>query len=254
MIDIDRIATELDGAASAKAAIAQLDRFGKISHEDSYRIQAASVALREARGERRIGIKLGFTSRAKMLQMGVESLIWGPLTDAMVYEEGGEVPCSDFIHPRIEPELCFLTKKTIDRPLTLIEVINFIDGVAPAIELIDSRYANFKFSLADVIADNCSSAGVVVGSWARPSRDCSNLGVVLSVNGNHVEVGSTAAVLGNPLRAVVQASQLLADSGLVLPAGSLLMSGGATAAVALKPGMHVVAKVDTVGQVEFRSV
>ena len=219
--------------------------------EEAYQIQRASMQHRYDDGERSIGIKLGFTSRAKMLQMGVDSLIWGWLTDAMLEEDGGLVDLSRYIHPRAEPEVCFLTRRDIDRPLTLLEAADYVEAVAPALEIIDSRYQAFKFSLEDVVADNCSSSGLTVGPWSRDFSALANAGVVMRLDGRAVQVGSTAAILGQPLRSLVQASRLLHDAERVLPAGSLVMAGAATAAEALRPGMHVSVEIQGLGESSF---
>lgn len=245
------LAHTLDAAASKCCEIDLLTPHHAFGLEKAYQIQRASVALRHARGERPVGIKLGFTSRAKMVQMGVDSLIWGLLTDAMLYEEGGVIDLADFIHPRVEPELCFLTSRAIDRPLNLMEVAGYIEGVAPAMEIIDSRYRNFRFTLEDVVADNCSSAGVVVGAFSADLSSLSNRGVIVRFNGRPVAMGSSGAILGNPLRSVVQASQLISAAGMALPAGSLIMAGAATAAEALAPGVHVSADIGGLGRVAF---
>ena len=252
MTDLATLAERLDTAQRSATATPQLAE--PIGLEEAYEVQKASMAWRYARGERRIGIKMGFTSRAKMIQMGVDSLIWGLLTDAMLREEGGVLDLGDFIHPRVEPEVCFLTSKVIDRPLTLLEAGNYLEAVAPAMEIIDSRYRNFKFTLEDVVADNCSSAGLIVGAFSddvRDLRSLSNRGVAMRFNGNAVQLGSTGAILGNPLRSIVQASQLLAAAEMSLPAGSLIMAGAATAAEALRPGLHVSTDIGGLGRVEF---
>jgi 2-oxo-3-hexenedioate decarboxylase len=249
--DIGALARKLDDAATSHRAIDPLLPEHAFTLEQAYAIQRESIACRHQRGERPIGVKLGFTSRAKMVQMGVDSLIWGLLTDSMLYQEGSDIDLDDFIHPRAEPELCFLTRRDIDRPLTLIEAASYLDGVAPAIEIIDSRYRNFKFSLEDVVADNCSSAGLVVGAMRSLDASMRNCGVLVRINGRVVQMGSTGAILGNPMRSVVHASMLASGAGIVLPAGSLIMAGAATAAEALGPGMHVSLDVAGKGGVEF---
>lgn len=249
--DTARIAHALDQAARRAEALVQFSSVTPFSLEQAYRIQRASMQHRYADGERMIGVKLGFTSRAKMIQMGVDSLIWGWLTDAMLEEDGGLVDLSRYIHPRAEPELCFLTKRAIDGPLTQLEAADYLEAVAPAIEIIDSRYQAFKFSLEDVVADNCSSAGLVLGAWSRDFSGLANAGVLLRVDGRLVECGSSAAILGHPLRSLVQASQLLAKAEIALPAGSLIMAGAATAAVALVPGSHVAVEIAGYGECGF---
>jgi 2-oxo-3-hexenedioate decarboxylase len=250
-MNIEHAARYLDDAARAVRAVAQMSTSTPFPVEDAYRIQRASIARRNARGERTIGVKLGFTSRAKMIQMGVDSLIWGWLTDAMLEEDGAPVDLGRFIHPRVEPEVCFLTRRDIDRPLTALEAQAYLEAVAPAMEIIDSRYEAFRFTLEDVIADNCSSAGLVVGAWSQRFEGLRNAGVLMRFDGREVQVGSTGAILGDPLRSIVQVSRLCSDAEVVLPAGSLIMAGAATAAQALTPGLHVQCVISGLGQAEF---
>lgn len=248
--DMTHIAQTLDEAAAQAKAVPQFPQ-GTFDLETAYMIQRASIERRILRNDPVCGIKLGFTSRAKMIQMGVSDLIWGWLTTSMIEEEGSTIDLSRYIHPRVEPEVCFLTRKTIDRPLTALEAIDYIEAVAPAMELIDSRYENFKFTLEDVVADNCSSAGLVVGSWSRNFEALPNAGVRVLCDGRTVLTGSTAAILGNPLRSIVQASRLLHNCEKTLPAGSLIMAGAATAAEALKPATHILCDISQLGRVEF---
>ncbi|WP_322063334.1 2-keto-4-pentenoate hydratase [Paraburkholderia sp. J63] len=251
MIDFDALAERLDSAACHAEPLAQLSATRAFSLEEAYEIQRASMERRVHRGETMIGVKLGFTSRAKMIQMGVDSLIWGWLTDTMLEEDGARVALERFIHPRVEPEVCYLTSRDIDCPLTALEASRYLEAVAPAMEIIDSRYRDFRFTLEDVIADNCSSAGLVVGPWSRDFAHLRNAGVIMRVDGRIVQTGSTAAILGNPLRSVVQASRLVSESGMVLRAGSLIMAGAATAAHPLVAGTHVHCTIAGLGSTEF---
>ncbi len=256
MIQIAEAARQLDDAARERRAVEQFAP-GQLTLAQAYEIQRASIHRRVERGERMKGIKLGFTSRQKMIQMGVDALIWGLLTDAMIEEEGGVVDLGRYIHPRAEPEVCFVTRRPIDAPLTALEAIDYLEAVAPAVEIIDSRFRNFKFDLENVVADNCSSAGLVVGPWTRNFDALANAGVRLQFDGRDVQVGSTAAILGHPLRCIVQASRLLHEAQMTLPAGSLVMAGAATAAEALRPGIHVQCQVGSgasaLGRAEFQT-
>lgn len=253
---IQEAAALLDGAAHERREVEQFAP-GQFTLAQAYEIQRVSIQRRIERGERHRGIKLGFTSRAKMVQMGVDSLIWGLLTDAMIEEDGGIVDLGRYIHPRVEPEVCFVTRRAIDAPLTALEAADYLEAVAPAMEIIDSRYRNFKFSLEGVVADNCSSAGLVVGAWSRNFDSLSNAGVRMQFDGRDVQVGSTAAILGHPLRSLVQASRLLHGAQMSLPAGSLIMAGAATAAEALRPGVHVQCQIGSgvasLGRVAFHA-
>lgn len=249
--DIQGMAKTLDAAARSAQAIVQFSATTAFTVEQAYQVQRVSMQRRYDDGERMIGLKLGFTSRAKMVQMGVDNLIWGWLTDAMLVDDGGETEMARYVHPRAEPEVCFLVGRDIDRPLTQLEAARYLDAVAPAIEIIDSRYADFKFTLEDVVADNCSSSGLVVGPWSKDFSMLGNAGTVLRRDGRIVQAGSTAAILGHPLRTIVEASRLLATAGLTLPAGSLIMAGAATAAEALTAGSHIEVEVNGLGGCGF---
>ncbi|WP_230957849.1 2-keto-4-pentenoate hydratase, partial [Comamonas testosteroni] len=203
----DDIITRLDDAARYAREVPQFDTDNALSLPDAYAIQRASIARRLERGERRVGVKMGFTSRAKMVQMGLSDVIWGRLTDAMQLEEGSNVPRSRFVHPRVEPELAFLLKKPLAGNVTGAQALAAVEAIAPALEVIDSRYQNFKFTLPEVVADNASSSGFVVGGWHSPATDFSNLGLAMSIDGRAVQVGSTAALLGDPLRSLVAAAR-----------------------------------------------
>ena len=252
MTDLDLIATQADDAARHCKPMPQFSAGGApLSLEDAYKVQSLVIERRLARGEALVGLKMGFTSRAKMVQMGVHDLIWGQLTDAMIVEEGGDVPMSRFIHPRVEPELAFILKRPLEGRVTLLEAQAAVEGVAPALEMIDSRYENFKFSLEDVVADNSSSSAVAIGAWRRPVDDISNLGMVMSFDGSPVQIGSSAGLLGNPYRSLVAAARLAAASGIALKAGWIVMAGAATAAEALRSGLHVTLDVEQLGRVEF---
>ena len=251
MPDLTALATVLDDAARTATAIAQLSTKHQFLLVDAYAIQKAAIACRLARGERRVGMKMGFTSRAKAAQMGVHDMIWGRLTDGMIVEDGGSIDLAHYVHPRVEPEVAFLLKAPLAGVVTEPQALAAVEAVAPAMEIIDSRYENFKFSLNDVVADNASSAGFVLGPWQRPDLDFSNLGIVMSFNGRPVQIGSSAAILGHPLRSLVAAARMAATGGEPLEAGSIVMGGGATTAEALSPGLYVETEVQNLGRVAF---
>ncbi|MCB2101931.1 MAG: fumarylacetoacetate hydrolase family protein [Rhodobacterales bacterium] len=246
------LAETVDEAARTATAIPQLS----IDHpylgvDDGYAIQALSVARRLARGERRVGVKMGLTSRAKMVQVGVDEVIWGRLTDAMRVEEGGEASFARYVHPRVEPEIAFLMADDLSGNVSPAEAMSAVEAVAPALEIIDSRYRDFKFSLPDVVADNSSSSGFVVGNWRDPETDLSNLGMILEANGRPVQMGSSAAILGDPVRALVAAARMVARWGEKLEAGMIVLAGAATAAHPTPAGTHMRVTVQDLGAVSF---
>ncbi|MEV0733445.1 fumarylacetoacetate hydrolase family protein [Polymorphospora sp. NPDC050346] len=240
MTDLATIAERLDRAATSRTATPQFGADAGLDVPTAYRIQEAVVAHRTARGERLVGLKLGLTSRAKMAQMGVDEVIWGRLTDAMAIADGGTISLADHIHPKAEPEVAFLIEG------------GAIAAVAPAIEVIDSRYVDFRFTLPEVIADNTSASGFVVGAWQPVPAGIDNLGVLLEVDGRTVQIGSTAAILGDPRRALAEAVRLAAADGVELTDGSVLLAGAATAAVPLEPGAHIRAVVESLGTASLK--
>lgn len=253
MADIQALARHVDQAAKTATAIDQITASEALTIDEAYDIQAASIGEREKRGEKLVGVKMGFTSRAKMIQMGVDDMIWGRLTDGMIVEDGGEIDFDAYVHPRFEPEIAFRLKKPLSGLVTSAEACDAIDSVACAGEVIDSRYQNFKFSHIDVVADNSSSSGFVVGPWVKYDHapDLSNLAMTVSFNGRPVQVGSSAAILGHPLRSVMAAARLASERGFALEAGWVILAGAATAAQALIPGTYAEVEVSRLGRVGF---
>ena len=252
MTDIAKFAEIVDEAARTASEIPQFTDTAPLGIPDAYAIQAASIERRLKRGERLVGVKMGLTSRAKMKQVNVDEVVWGRLTDAMRLEEGASLSHRRYVHPRIEPELAFLLKAPLTGVVTAAEAMEAVGAIAPAMEIIDSRYKNFKFALPDVIADNSSSSGFVVGEWGRPDQDFSNLGLVMEVDGRPVQIGSTAAILGNPVRSLVAAARLAGGTLGRLEAGWIVLAGGATAAHSLKVGERVRLTMQNLGSVSIR--
>lgn len=251
MTDIAAIAGRLDRAVRTATATAQLEV--PISLDEAYAVQRVGIALRLARGEKQIGIKMGFTSRAKMVQMGVDDLIWGRLTSSMLVEDGGSISLAHYVHPRVEPEVAFLIGKPLRGQVTPMQALAAVDAIAPALEIIDSRYENFRFSLTDVVADNSSSSAFIVGSWCPPSIDLANCGLVLAFDGRPQAFGSTAAILGHPLRSLVAAARVIDGAGETLSPGDIVLAGGATAASALIPHVNVSLAMERLGRCTFRT-
>ncbi|MEU7897216.1 fumarylacetoacetate hydrolase family protein [Nonomuraea sp. NPDC049152] len=206
----------------------------------AYEIQEEVVGLR---GEPLSGVKLGFTSEGKRRQMGVNDLILGRLTPSMAV-----VDHDKYIHPRVEPEVAYLVGRRIESVEDATRP-GAVAAVAAGIEVIDSRYENFRFSLESVIADNTSAAGYTIGPWRPYDVDDWNLGVVFEIDGRPVHVGSTAAILGDPRRAIVEAARLAVQVGLVIEEGAILLAGAATPAEPLLSGAHVQVEIQRLGRV-----
>ncbi|WP_329200145.1 2-keto-4-pentenoate hydratase [Streptomyces sp. NBC_01435] len=229
------LAQRLDTAQTSRRDTPSLADSHEFDIDDAYAVQAALLALRVARGERIVGVKLGFTSKAKMAQMGVSDVIVGRLTDAMRIADGDEVDLSRFIHPKAEPEVAYRLGRDVDLDDPLTDIESCVDAVAPAIEIIDSRYRDFRFTYTDVVADNTSAAGYAIGPW-RPLESVANRAVRLRT-ATADSVGSTAAILGDPVRALHALLDMCRRRRIPLKAGQVVLAGAATAAVRLVPGV-----------------
>lgn len=243
MIDLKEVAEYIDLAAANASSVQQLQGKFPISLSDAYKVQELSIGRRLTRGEKLIGYKMGFTSKAKMEQMGVHDLIWGRLTDSMHVADDGFITLDKFIHPRAEPEIAFRIKEDIKEEVALSEIQSIVDGLAPAIEVIDSRYENFKFSLEDVVADNCSSSAFVIGDWLSPDTEIKNLDIQLSVDSEVVHAGNSNAILDNPWQSLQEATRLITAYGDTIKAGQIILAGAATPAIYLKACNRVTVNV-----------
>ena len=187
--------------------------------------------------------------------MGVEHPCYGFLADYFSVPEGAAIKHDELIHPKIEAELAFVTKADLRGPGCHIgDVLAATDFVMPAIEVIDSRYKDFKFDLKSVIADNSSSSRFITGGCAKSvtELDLKTLGVVMEINGKVVQTGAGAAVLGHPAASVAMLANMLAERGEYLPAGSFVMIGAITAAVQVEKGDAFVVHFQDLGSISGR--
>lgn len=224
----------------------------EFSRQEAYQIQENGIAFRVAQGEKKIGLKMGLTSEAKRKQMNLDAPLYGELTDKMQVENGGTYKMQGQIHPKIEPEVAFYIDKELSGSVTREEVLNACSGVYASLEILDSRYTQFKyFSMEDVISDNSSSSQFILGDKIEDFKeiDLTNLHMKMSVNGQIAHEGNSSAISGDPVVSVIQLCELLAERDRVLPAGSIVLAGAATAAVALEPGMNVELEVEKLGKI-----
>ena len=238
-------------ARDAKAVVKITDAHPDLTWDDAYAVQDQLRKMKEDDGRRLVGLKMGLTSRAKMEQMGVEDPICGFLTDDNVAGDGETIDTSALIHPKVEAEVAFVTKETLRGPGCHVgDVLRATDFVIPALEVIDSRYENFRFDMPSVIADNTSAARFVTGGRPASPRDVDlkTIGVVVSRNGEVVETGAGAAVLGDPALSVATLANMLAKRGRDIPAGTLILTGGITRAILVEPGDTIVADYQHLGQ------
>ncbi len=198
---------------------------------------------------------MGLTSEAKRKQMDLDSPLYGVLTDKMQVANNGEYSMEGQIHPKIEPEVAFLIGKDLNGTPSREEILDAVEAVYPCMEILDSRYKQFKyFSMEDVISDNSSSSQFILG---EPINDFKNINLAqlkmkMSINGTVAQEGMTDAISGDPVISLVQQFELLAKTGKTLPAGSIVLAGAATPAVALEPGMEISLEVESLGNVAVK--
>jgi 2-oxo-3-hexenedioate decarboxylase len=255
MPDLRRLAIALTDAEVSAQPIAQLTLSTSLKLADAYAVQLASIDQRVRNGDGVVGLKLGFTSREKALQMGVDEVILGVLTGSRDLGATPEVSVSSMIHPRIEPEVAFLlTPEASQLDLTdpNVSLIDHVTHVAAAVELIDSRYQDFRFTVEDVVADNTSAARFLVGEWmafASLRHRLDDLSVSLLADGREVGAGNTRAILGNPLDALGAVQRIASRYGHTLPPSAVILAGAATAAVPIVAGVSYEASVQALGSV-----
>lgn len=256
--DIEALAAHLESAELEARDVTKItDDFPQMDWNDAYDIQDEIRRRKEARGHRTVGLKAGLTSFAKMKQMGVDVPCFGFVSDYMARPDGGEIKVSELIHPKVEAEICIVTKAPLRGPGCHVgAVMAAIDFVLPAVEIIDSRYRDFKFDLKSVIADNTSASRFVIGGRARnvEALDLRTLGVVLEKNGQIMAMAAGAAVLGHPAAAVAMMANHLGQRGQEIPAGSFIMTGGVTEAIAVAAGDSVHVRFQDLGSVGMRFI
>jgi 2-oxo-3-hexenedioate decarboxylase len=246
-------AARLAEARHARTTLAPFtDTFEGLDETWAYAVQDADRQERLRCGERVVGAKLGLTSAAKQERMGVDRPIVGFLTaDMLVRADEVAQRLTGWVQPRIEPEIAFVTSRPIDTGLDLEAVADHLGTVGVAGEVIDSRWSGYRFLLPDVVADNTSAAGVVVGPSLPVGdvADLSSLACTVSVDDQVVHQATGAAILGDPLLAVQLLSHHLEGRGETLPAGSLVLAGALTDAVPMDQGRTYRLSIASLGEV-----
>jgi 2-keto-4-pentenoate hydratase len=228
--------------------------FPGIDVVDAYEIQLLNIRRRLAAGATVYGHKVGLSSKAMQEMMGVDEPDYGHLLSDMVLSEAEPVQVSRFLLPRVEVEVGFVLGEDLPgEGCTVGDVLRCTDFVAPAIELIDSRIADWKIGLFDTIADNASSCGVALGQErVKPDElDLRLIDATLSINGTEVAAGRSDAVLGDPAIAVAWLANKVASFGVRLEAGHVVLPGSCTRAYDVKAGDDVVARFSGLGSVSL---
>jgi 2-oxo-3-hexenedioate decarboxylase len=253
MIEAKDIASQLLAAEQARTAMTPFsDSHPDLDVETAYDAQWAVVQSKLDAGETLIGAKLGLTSRAKQQVMNVAEPLYGWMTSAMLVPYGEPVDRASLIHPRAEPEIAFLLGE-VSAPATVTSVLAATKSVFAAVDILDSRYHDFRFTLADVVADNASGGRILLGPESRRLDeliDLRLLGTVLRTGGEVTYTAAGAATMGHPAAAVAWLINRLDGQGKTLPPGSLVLSGGLTAPIPLEPGTTITAEFDQLGSID----
>ena len=217
------------------------------SLDDAYRVQDQVTALRLAAGERRAGWKLGYTSAVMRAQMGIDAPNFGPLTDTMLLSSPAVLPGGE-LQPRVEPEIGLRLGRRLTAPCSVDQALAACDAALACLEIVDSVWAGYRFTLEDNTADGSSAAWVSVGP-SLPPEDLATLPVVLSVDGAEVERATGAAASGHPAAGLAWLAEQLAAHGRALEPGDLVITGGLTSARPLRAGSRISAAFGVGGAV-----
>ncbi len=228
-----------------------------ITVEDAYAIAADVLGHELEHGHRIVGRKVGLTSKPMQVALGIDTPDFGTILDDMTVRDSGKVKASSLIQPKVEPEIAFRLRTPLRGPgVTMEDVLAATDYVFPALEIIDSRIEGWRIKEQDTVADNGSSARVVVGSTRLPvdALDLDAEEVVFFHNGVEVGRAMSSEVLGNPANAVAWCANKLAEFDLELRPGEFIMPGSITAAVDVKAGDSVYAEFASLGIVSVSFV
>lgn len=218
----------------------------------AYAVQRINVERRLAQGRRLVGRKIGLTSPAVQHQLGVDEPDFGALLSDMAVPDGGTVPHGRLLQPKIEAEVALVLASDLPHPeTTLADVLRAVDFALPALEIVDSRIANWDISLVDTVADNASSGMFVIGGTPVPltSVDLRTVRMTLTRDGEEVSHGSGADCLGSPLNAAVWLASTLAAMGDPLRAGDVVLTGALGPMVAVLPGSRYETVISGLGSV-----
>jgi 2-keto-4-pentenoate hydratase len=250
---IEESARALHQAAQSRVPIAPLsERYPSLTPAQSYAIQSAWLELLLKEGGQVVGRKIGLTSKAMQEQLGVNEPDYGFLLDTMLVPSASVLPRSAFLLPRIEPEIAFWLGEDLRGPgVTPEQVLSATQAVCAALELVDSRIENWRIKLVDTIADDASSARCIVSRQrvSPQELDMAQEGVDLFCDAEHVGSGTGAAVLGHPAIAAAWLANKLAEFGVSLLKGQIVLPGAMCAAVSVASGKTYRAVYPHLGEV-----
>jgi 2-keto-4-pentenoate hydratase len=242
VIDHEAEAAVIVAAHAGRRTLDPISDRATLSMDDAYAIQGLVTDARTGRGERRIGWKLGYTSIVMREQMGVDQPNFGPLTDAMLVDDGSDV-AGRFTQPRVEPEVALRFGREVSPGATRSDVLGAVASAHAALEIVDSVWTGYRFRIEDNTADGSSAAGVVIGG-ELPLHRIADVAVTLDVDGDPVGHGHGRDASGHPADGVAWLVARLAERGERIVAGDLVITGGLTAAAVLAEGSEIAAIFD----------
>jgi len=225
--------------------------------DSAYAVQSLNVDRALAAGRRISGRKIGLTSEAVQTQLGVDRPDFGVLFTDMCFADGLEVPIGHMISPRAEAEVALVLSDDLsDGPFSVVDIINATAYALPAIEIVDSRVANWDITILDTVADNASCGAYVVGTRPVSLGQLNLLDAKMSMtlDAAVASTGSGAACLGNPLNAAVWLADTVDKLGSPLRAGECIMTGALGPMFPISPGHSVSAQIDGLDSVSARFV
>ena len=253
---IESISRDLYSAERDRRTLRPItETYPEIDIDTAYKIQLGLIQLKDADGKKIVGKKIGLTSKAMQKMLNVDQPDYGHIFDNMVLQDGVVFRVAELIQPKIEPEIAFILDREIKGPgVTPMQVLAATRFVVPALEIIDSRIEGWKIKLCDTIADNASSARVVLGSSPKrvDERDLKLVGMILEKNGDIVQTGAGGAVLGHPAVAVAWLANAVGQFGVSLGAGEIVMPGALCATTDVSAGDLLQASFDGLGTVSVR--
>jgi 2-keto-4-pentenoate hydratase len=225
--------------------------------ESAYAVQEINTQRRLNDGARLVGRKVGLTAAATRKQYGVTEPDCGMLFTDMALFDGAEVAAKRFIHPKVEGEIAFVLGRDLDTESpSPAQVLQAVDFVVAAIEIVDSRVQNWDTRILDMVADNASAAMFVVGTQPRLLRDLdlSHCALVMERRGDPVVTGAATNVMGNPLRSLRWVAGMAARTGHPLKAGDTIMSGALGSMISAVAGDSFEARISGLGAVRVSFV
>ena len=256
--DVEGKARALYDARRNRQAIAPFtDDDPSLGMADGYAVQSELVKLILADGDRILGYKAGLTSKPMQTMLAVDQPDYGPVLASTVYRDGDDVSLGRFIQPKIEAEIVLVMGEELRGPgVTVDDAHRAVRGAAAAMEIVDSRFADWRIKLADTVADMASNGAVAISENEVPldELDVRLIGMVLTRNGTLVDTGAGAAALGDPLAVVAWLANTLGADGIALEPGHVVMTGALHAAVPMQPGEQYLAEFDRLGSVRINVV